>query len=67
MTKVTKTLIRLIFLSVLWLLVRFTLFCLEVSELNWEACAVSGAEDHLIVKMQRLVRALVPGFVKPWS
>lgn len=57
MTKTIKTLIRLIFLSVLWLLVRFTLFCLE-------ACAVSGAEDHLIVKMQRQVKALTPKFIK---
>ncbi|EKU99728.1 hypothetical protein Lepto7375DRAFT_1796 [Leptolyngbya sp. PCC 7375] len=64
MTNLTKTLIRLIFLFVLWTLVRFTLFCLEVSELNWEACAVSGAEDHLIVKMRRQLKALTPKFIK---
>ncbi|ESA39087.1 hypothetical protein N836_28850 [Leptolyngbya sp. Heron Island J] len=64
MTHVIKTLLRLIFLSVLWALVRFTLFCLEVSELNWEACAVSGAEDHLIIKMRRQLKALIPKFIK---
>ena len=64
MTQFLKALIRLIFLSVLWALVRFTLFCLEVSKLNWEACAVSGAEDHLIVKMRRQVKALTPKFIK---
>ena len=64
MTNVIKTLIRLIFLSVLWALVRFTLFCLEVSELNWEACAVSGAELHLQVKIHRQFRAFIPKFIK---
>ena len=64
MTQTLKALIRLAFLSVLWLLVRFTHALLSVAGLNCEACAVSAAEDQLIVKMQRLVKEVTPGFVK---
>ena len=56
MTQAIKTLIRLVFLSVLWLLVRFTQFVLELSDLNWEACEVSGAELHLQLKIRRLIK-----------
>ena len=38
MTQATKALIRLAFLSVLWLLVRFTQFVLKLSELTYAAC-----------------------------
>ena len=58
MTQLLKALIRLAFLSVLWLLVRFTLFCLDVSNLHCEACAVSAAEDQLIARMQQLLRPI---------
>ncbi|MEO1390990.1 MAG: hypothetical protein AAFV85_26965 [Cyanobacteria bacterium J06634_6] len=64
MTQLLKTLIRLIFLSVLWLLVRFTQFVLELSELSWEACEVSNAELHLQVKIHRQLKALTPKFIK---
>ena len=64
MTQALNALIRLGFLSVLWLLVRSTHTLLSVAGLNCEACAVSAAEDHLIVKMRRLVEEVTPGFVK---
>ena len=64
MTQFLKALIRLIFLSVLWALVRFTQFVLELSGLNWEACEVSGAELHLQVKIHRQFRALTLTFIK---
>ena len=52
MTYIAKDLIRVGFLSVLWLLVRFTQLVLELSELNWEACEVSSAEIHLQCKIE---------------
>ena len=55
MTQVLKALIHLAFLSVLWLLVRFTHTLLVAAGLNCEACAVSAAEDQLIVKIGRIV------------
>ena len=64
MTHVIKTLIRLVFLSVLWLLVRSVQFLLELSELSWEACEVSNAELFLQVKIRQLVQDLVPKFLK---
>ncbi|NEZ68428.1 hypothetical protein D0962_37905 [Leptolyngbyaceae cyanobacterium CCMR0082] len=64
MTHLIKTLIRLIFLSVLWLLVRFTQFVLELSELIHEADAVSNAELHLQVKIHHQLKALTPKFIK---
>ncbi|NEZ54985.1 hypothetical protein [Adonisia turfae] len=64
MTHIIKTLIRLAFLSVLWLLVRFTQFVLELSELIHEADAVSNAELHLQMKIHRQLKALTPGFIK---
>ena len=64
MTQLLKALIRLGFLSVLWLLVRFTQFVLELSELSWEACEVSNAELHLQVKIHRQLKALTPKFIK---
>ena len=55
MTQFLKALIRLIFLSVLWALVRFTQFCLEVSGLSWEAGEVSNAELFLHSRIQQLL------------
>ena len=64
MTQAIKITLRLIFLSVLWALVRFTQFCLELSELSWEACEVSNVELHLQVKIRRQLKALTPEFIK---
>lgn len=64
MTNIIKALIRLTFLFAMWVLVRFTMFCLEVSSLDCECSAVSAAEDHLIIKMQRQLKALTPKFIK---
>ena len=60
----TKTLIHLAFLSVLWLLVRFTQFVLELSELSWEAGEVSNAELFLQGRIHRQLKALTPKFIK---
>lgn len=64
MTQLLKALIRLAFLSVLWLLVRFTQFVLELAELGWEAGEVSNAELFLQVKIHHQLKALTPGFIK---
>ena len=64
MTNAIKPLIRLIFLSVLWLLVRFTQFVLGLSDLTWEADAVSNAELFLQDKIHRQLKALIPLFIK---
>ncbi|NEQ53612.1 MAG: hypothetical protein F6K11_26340 [Leptolyngbya sp. SIO3F4] len=64
MTQATKSLIRLIFLSVLWLLVRFTQFVLELSELTYAACEVSNAELDLQVRIHKRLKALTPTFIK---
>ena len=64
MTRVIKTLIRLAFLSVLWLLVRFTQFVLELAELNYAACEVSNAELDVQVRIKRNAGRLVPGFAR---
>ncbi|NEZ66637.1 hypothetical protein D0962_28415 [Leptolyngbyaceae cyanobacterium CCMR0082] len=66
MTHLIKTLIRLISLSVLWLLVRFTQFVLELSELIHEADAVSMAELYLQCDIQKMVAKAAPKFVKAW-
>ena len=55
MTNLTKTLPRLAFLCVLLQLVRFTQFCLELSELNWEAGEVSNAELFLHNRIKQLL------------
>ena len=64
MTQLLKALIRLIFLSVLWLLVRFTQFVLELSDLSWEAGEVSNAGLFLHSRIHRQLKALVPKFIK---
>ena len=64
MTNLTKALIHLGFLSVLWLLVRFTQLVLKLSDLSWEADAVSNAELFLQDKIQRQLKALTPTFIK---
>ena len=55
MTQSLKALTRLAFLSILWMLLRFTQFCLEVSGLSWEAGEVSNAELFLHSKIERLL------------
>ena len=64
MTQAIKRLIRLIFLSVLWLLVRSVQFLLEVSELTYEACEISNSELGLQIRIQRELKTLVPNFIK---
>ena len=64
MTRLLRPLIRLAFLSVLWLLVRFTQFVLGLSDLTWEADAVSNAELFLQDKIHRQLNALIPNFIK---
>ncbi|MEM9264558.1 MAG: hypothetical protein AAGA46_03445 [Cyanobacteria bacterium P01_F01_bin.13] len=64
MTKATRTVIQLVFLSLLWLLVRGVQFLLEVSGLTYEACETSNAELGLQVRIQRQLRALTPKFIK---
>ncbi|MEM9006536.1 MAG: hypothetical protein AAGE59_23795 [Cyanobacteria bacterium P01_F01_bin.86] len=63
MTKFIRTLIRLVFLSVLWLLVRFTQFVLELCDLTYEACETSNAELGLQVRIRRQLKALTPKFI----
>ena len=64
MTQLLKVLIRLIFLSVLWILVRSVQFVLELSELNYAACEVSNAELDLQVRIHHQFKALTPKFTK---
>ena len=64
MTHILNPLIRLVFLSVLWLLVRFTQFVLGLSDLTWEADAVSNAELFLQDKIHRQLKAVTPDFLK---
>ena len=58
MVNLTQSTVRLVILSVLWALVRFTQFVLELAELNWEACEVSNAELFLQVKIRRLLHPI---------
>ena len=64
MTRLLRPLIRLAFLSVLWLLVRFTQFVLGLSDLTWEADAVCNAELFLQDKIHRQLKAVTPDFLK---
>ena len=64
MTRLLRPLIRLAFLSVLWLLVRFTQFVLGLSDLTWEADSVSNAELFLQDKIHRQLKAVTPDFLK---
>ena len=64
MTQAIKTLLRIAFLSVLWLLVRSVQFLLEVSDLTYEACEISNSELGLQIRIQRELKALTPMFIK---
>ena len=59
-----KTLIRLTFLCILWVLTRGLQLVYELSELHREADWISNSELELQVKIQRHLKSLAPEFIR---
>ena len=57
MTNFTRTVILLVFLSLLWVLTRMLQAVFEIANLNYEACEISNSELGLQCRIRRLVTA----------
>ncbi|NEZ61987.1 hypothetical protein D0962_04225 [Leptolyngbyaceae cyanobacterium CCMR0082] len=66
MVNLTQYTVRLVTLCLLWLIVRFTQYLLQVCDRIREADAVSMAELYLQCDIQKMVTQAAPKFVKAW-
>ena len=64
MVRLTQYAVRLTTLCLLWLIVRFTQFLLQVCDRIRDADAVSMAELYLQCDIQEMVSALLPESLK---